>query len=74
MDERLQTLQAKAHVILQDMEYQQRKQTAYKREHEKLSSNYVLFVSVQILVFIGSVVWQILTLRNFFVKKNIVWM
>ncbi|CDW87210.1 transmembrane emp24 domain-containing protein 11-like [Stylonychia lemnae] len=71
VDIEIDTLQKKALTILQDQRRQFERQTEHQKEYEKFSSNFVLFVSIQILIIIGTVVWQILSLRKFFVQKNI---
>ncbi len=43
----------------------------HRTEQEKYSSNFVLYVSIQLLFLIGTVLWQVLTLRDFFIQKNI---
>ena len=71
VDVQIETLTEKGEIILQDMRYQSQKQAQHQKEHEHFQSNFALCITVQILLLVGTVLWQVVSLRKFFVAKNI---
>eukprot|EP00347_Sterkiella_histriomuscorum_P011358 403372758 len=71
VDIEIDLLLKKAETIVQDQRRQRERQLEHQNEYERFSSNFVLIVSVQISVIVITVVWQIISLKNFFVQKNI---
>jgi len=51
--------------------YEREKEQDYTNRQGTLSSNFVLMVTFQIVVVIGSAVYTVMNLRKFFVKKHI---
>ena len=59
----LEELESKAEAIISDQAYQRDHQRGHQEEQENFSSNFVLYVSIQIVFLLGTVLWQVLNLR-----------
>jgi hypothetical protein len=67
VDRTIQSLENKADAIISDQIYQRQRQRNHQKEQEKFSSSFVLVVAIQLVFIIGTVLYQVLALRRFFV-------
>ena len=67
VDATINSLENKAGAIITDQAYQRDRQKWHQDEQQAFSSSFTLYVSIQIVFLIATVLWQVLTLRNFFI-------
>ena len=67
VDLTIRSLENKAESIVADQGHQRDKQRNHQEEQERFSSSFVLYVTIQIVLLLATVLWQVLSLRNFFI-------
>jgi len=71
IEEKLTDIFERVDDIIANQDYEHKKELEYSQKQEEFTNNFVLFTGFLIIFIILSAAWQIISLRTFFVAKNI---
>ena len=71
VEELITELVSRSEDIINNQRYEAEKEDEFSHSHQVFVSSFVMFTTLQIIFLLASAVWQICSLRNFFVSKKL---